>query len=236
MPSSRIVELASIISTRTSLVDEYYSAQSLPPLSFEPIEDSQQYTLPDSIQAAQNEILEATDELHAHMLGPMGILNQQLVCLVMKYQPAPSSDLLMPPISTQRSSNQLTGLHAINRFQIAEKFPKDKESATYAELSLSTGLPEFQLRRLLRQAMTQRIFTEPTEDSVAHTAASKMLMKPFVHERVDFTCEEIWPAATKVHFLLLATLTRKKKDSPPHLGRARAGQMARLPRTHTLGT
>ena len=85
MPPSRIVELASIISTRTNLVDEYLSAQSLPPLSFEPIEDSQQYTLPDSIQAAQKEILEATDELHAHMLGPMGILNQQLVCLVMNH-------------------------------------------------------------------------------------------------------------------------------------------------------
>lgn len=76
MPSSRIVELASIISTKTNLVDEYFSTQSLPPLSFEPIEDSQQYTLPDSIQAAQKEILEATDELHALMLGPMGILNQ----------------------------------------------------------------------------------------------------------------------------------------------------------------
>ena len=97
MPSSRIVELASIISTRTYLVDEYLSAQGLPPLSFEPIEDSQQYTLPDSIQAAQNEILEATDELHAHMLGPMGILNQQLVCLVLNHQPAPSSDSLIPP-------------------------------------------------------------------------------------------------------------------------------------------
>ena len=129
----------------------------------------------------------------------------------------------------------MTGLHAINHFQIAEQFPKDKESATYAELSLSTGLPEFQLRRLLRQAMTQRIFTEPTEDSVAHTAASKMLLKPFVHERVDFTCEETWPAATKVHFLLLPMLSRRN-NSPPHLGCARTGQMARLPRTNTLGT
>ena len=97
MPSSRIVELASIISMRTKLVDEYLSAQGLPPLSFEPTEDSRQYSLPDSIQAAQKEILEATDELHAHMLGPMGILNQQLVCLMMNHQPPPSSDLLINP-------------------------------------------------------------------------------------------------------------------------------------------
>ena len=99
MPSSRIVELASIISMRTKLVDDYLSAQGLPPLSFEPLADSQQYTLPDSIQAAQNDILEATDELHAHMLGPMGILNQQLVCLMMNHRPAPSSKSLIPELS-----------------------------------------------------------------------------------------------------------------------------------------
>lgn len=174
MPASRIVELASIISMKTNQIDEYLSAQGLPPLSFEPTEESQQYTLPDNIKAAQNEILEATDELHAHMLGPMGILNQQL-----------------------RSCNQLTALHAINRFQIAEKFPKDKDEVTYAELSQTTGLPEPQLRRLLRQAMTQRIFAERTEDTVAHTAASKALTKPYVYERIGTTCEELWPAATK---------------------------------------
>lgn len=81
MPSSRIVELASIISSNTTQVDDYLSTHGLPPLSFEPNDEPQQYTLPDSIQAAQNAILEATDELHAHMLGPTGILRQQMVCL-----------------------------------------------------------------------------------------------------------------------------------------------------------
>lgn len=82
MPSSSIVELASIISSNTSQVDDYLSTHGLPPLSFEPNDESQQHTLPDSIQAAQNAVLEATDELHAHMLGPSGILRQQMVCLL----------------------------------------------------------------------------------------------------------------------------------------------------------
>ena len=81
MPPSRIVELASIINTKTHQVDDYLSTHGLPPLSFEPDEKSQQQTLPDEIQAAQNAILEATNELHAHMLGPMGILREHVVRL-----------------------------------------------------------------------------------------------------------------------------------------------------------
>ena len=85
MPPSRIVELASIISSNTSLVDEYISAHDLPPLSFEPNGSS----LPDGILSAQTAILEATDELNALMLGPEGILRQHLVCL--------SSQTHLPP-------------------------------------------------------------------------------------------------------------------------------------------
>ena len=99
----------------------------------------------------------------------------------------------------QQSFNQLIGLHAINRFKIAEKFSKDKDEVSYSELSHDTGLQESQLRRMLRQAIAQQIFTEPTKDTVAHTAASKMLTKPFVHERISWTCDEMWPAASKVN-------------------------------------
>ncbi len=81
MSPSRIVELASIITTKTNQVDDYLSTHGLPPLSFEPNEEAQGYTLPNSVQGAQNAVLEATNELHALMLGPMGILTQQLVRL-----------------------------------------------------------------------------------------------------------------------------------------------------------
>lgn len=81
MVSSRIVELASIITTKTKQIDDYLTSHDLPPLSFEPKEESQQHAIPHSIQVAQNAVLEATDELNALMLGPMGILTQQLVRL-----------------------------------------------------------------------------------------------------------------------------------------------------------
>ena len=81
MPPSRIAELASIISSKTSQVDDYISTQGLPPLSFEPNGSLKLNTLPEDIQLAQNAILEATEELNALMLGPEGILRSYLVCL-----------------------------------------------------------------------------------------------------------------------------------------------------------
>ena len=81
MSSSRIAELASIISSNTSQVDDYISTRGLPPLSFEPNASLKPDTLPDGIHSAQKAILEATDELNALMLGPEGILRHYLVCL-----------------------------------------------------------------------------------------------------------------------------------------------------------
>lgn len=82
MPPRRIVELAQIISSNTSEVDTYLSTHGLPPFSFELEDGYQRREFPDGIQRAQNAVLEATDELHSHMLGPTGILMQLTVCLL----------------------------------------------------------------------------------------------------------------------------------------------------------
>lgn len=89
-------------------------------------------------------------------------------------------------------------LHAINRFKIAESFPEGTDEISYADLSLSTRLQETQLRRILRHAMTLRIFKESNQGLVGHTSASKMLTHPNMHEWCGLICEEMWPAATKV--------------------------------------
>lgn len=57
---------------------------------------------------------------------------------------------------------------------------------------------ESEIRRLLRYAMTFRVFYEPEEGFVAHTAASKALMDPNVDDWAATVCEETWPAAQKV--------------------------------------
>lgn len=54
--------------------------------------------------------------------------------------------------------------------------------------------------------MTSRIFREPREGVVAHTAASKMLaVNPLVHQLIGMVTEELWPAAARVGQSLWST-------------------------------
>lgn len=88
-------------------------------------------------------------------------------------------------------------LQAIVRFGIAGKLSVG-EKVSYKQLGESTGLNEQLLRRLLRHAMTMRVFSEPSTGFVAHTAASKLLAEPHMHDWMRTGCEEMWPAATRV--------------------------------------
>ncbi|KAF7508285.1 hypothetical protein GJ744_009430 [Endocarpon pusillum] len=65
---SRISELSAVIQTSTSKIDEYLSAKGLPPLSFDVHSASKP---PDAILPFQTAILEAIDELHALVQGPV---------------------------------------------------------------------------------------------------------------------------------------------------------------------
>ena len=89
-------------------------------------------------------------------------------------------------------------LHAIYRFGLANSFPDDKDEATFEEISQRTGLCVSHVQRILRHAITHRIFCEPQKGVVAHTAASKYLAtNPLMHEWVGMVYEEMWPAASK---------------------------------------
>lgn len=99
--------------------------------------------------------------------------------------------------------NQQLSFQAIYRFNIATSFPSNKEEASYEEISQTTGLKVSELRRILRHAMTSRVFREPREGVVAHTGASKLLaINQLVHQAVGFMTEELWPAAVRVSLLL----------------------------------
>lgn len=78
MPSSRIAELASVIQIETSRVDEFFSSQGIPAPSFD-VDAPLGFVLPDDIAASREIILEATDELHSLMQGPIELLNIQSV-------------------------------------------------------------------------------------------------------------------------------------------------------------
>lgn len=74
---SRTAELACLIQLNTAKVDNFITSQGLPPLSFD-ISMPSQLQLPDTIVASSNVVIEATDELHALMLGPMSFVFHQI--------------------------------------------------------------------------------------------------------------------------------------------------------------
>ena len=70
---TRIKELSSIISSDISAFDSHLSAQGLPTPSFDP-GTPPFIPLPPDVAEARQRILEATDELHALIAGPLGTL------------------------------------------------------------------------------------------------------------------------------------------------------------------
>lgn len=92
----------------------------------------------------------------------------------------------------------LTSLHAISRFNIADSFASTDE-VTFAQISSKCGISESRSRQLLRHAMTNHVFKEPRPGIVAHTAASRALAEiPLMSQWVGMVCDELWPAASRV--------------------------------------
>lgn len=85
---TRIAELASTIATNTAKIDAYNAEKGLPSQSFDPDAPSK-YDYPPEIEHARQQVLGATDELHALMAGPASAFVKPSVC--------PS--LISPPLS-----------------------------------------------------------------------------------------------------------------------------------------
>jgi hypothetical protein len=94
----------------------------------------------------------------------------------------------------------------ITRFRIAEQVPPGGQRS-FSEIAKSINLDEQSVTRVLRHAMTMRIFCEPTPGMVAHTNISKLLRTRHVHDWMTVAIEEIWPAAVKVSMIYLLTFS-----------------------------
>ena len=93
----------------------------------------------------------------------------------------------------------MISLQAICRFGLANAFPDGKDEATFDEIASISGLGESYVRRILRHAMTYRIFCEPRKGLVAHTSASKHLATDLpTRQWIGMIAEEMWPAAAGV--------------------------------------
>lgn len=88
-------------------------------------------------------------------------------------------------------------MQAIARYGISSLIPPEG-SVSFADLGNRTSLGEQMICRLLRFAMTMRIFCEPKPGFVAHTQASRLLASPEMTAWLQIGTEEMWPAATKV--------------------------------------
>jgi len=91
----------------------------------------------------------------------------------------------------------LLSTQAIDRFNILSSFPTHEE-ASFEEISKTCGMNEIDVRRILRHAMTKRIFHEPRKGIVAHTAASKLLAEDLkMSDWVGTVTDELWQAASQ---------------------------------------
>ena len=73
-------------------------------------------------------------------------------------------------------------------------------STSFAELAEKCGLPELDVRRILRFAMVwHRVFCEPSKGYVAHTAASRQLAEDQrAHDMLGLSFDESWQSMARV--------------------------------------
>ena len=92
-------------------------------------------------------------------------------------------------------------LQAIHRFKLAFSFPVGG-TATFADIAKKCGHAEAEIRRILRFAMTYRLFQEVKPGVVAHTAATKALVqRPLFHQWIGMWMEEMGITLARVSVL-----------------------------------
>ncbi|KAI0139823.1 sterigmatocystin 8-O-methyltransferase [Xylariaceae sp. FL1272] len=166
----RIAELADIISSSVSKLQNVLAANNAPAPSFD--EDAP-LELPKEASSLQDVIIDATAELH---------------------------DVLLDPISQLYLSSgysNMACLQAISRFKIASMVPANGQ-ISYSDIADQTCMSEPALRRMLQYAMMLRVFREPEPGMVGHTKFSKFLMNDQNNDWMATGAEEGWPAVAKM--------------------------------------
>jgi len=163
--------LAMEISTNTKIVTDFLLSKGLAAPSFDvngliefPI--SPEDKIPSK---ARMDLIAATKELHDIALGPKEGLR----------------DL------TWNSIDQLS-LQAVYEFKVASAVPLS-DSISYIDLAQKVSVPMLNLRRLLRHAMTNHIFSEPIKGFVSHTSVSRLLLDDnSMNAWVGFIVNDCW--------------------------------------------
>ncbi|KAK4192539.1 S-adenosyl-L-methionine-dependent methyltransferase [Podospora australis] len=174
-PPSEMIALAQKITRETEKLEAYMKKNNLPMPSFDVDAPADFPKLPEEIAQSRQEIISATKQLGLLAHGPRESLRWGIWEFL---------DVL--------------ALNAINHYDIAKLFPIDS-TITLDELQTKTTLDPINLARLLRLAMTNGIFREPSPGVIAHTAASRALAEDTdLTAWIGFNGEDIFPAAAHV--------------------------------------
>ncbi|KAI0513195.1 S-adenosyl-L-methionine-dependent methyltransferase [Xylaria bambusicola] len=170
-----VTQLLTQVQRSTVKYLEYFSMHSLPEPSYKDgdgLGPNQQ--LPSDIEAARNSALEATEELHQLLLGPLGLI-----------------------LSSPGDQYLMLSIQYICRYNIAELVPL-QEGTTFQAIATGAGLNLKDVTRFLRLSAAWHVFHEPARDKVVHTAASRLLINnPKLKAWIDNIAEEFWPSLAR---------------------------------------
>ncbi|KAF1980465.1 putative O-methyltransferase [Bimuria novae-zelandiae CBS 107.79] len=169
MSTSRIIQLAQLIASNTQTLDEHLTESGLPQPSFQvgaPTDAFPQSSA--DVADAKTKVIEATIELR---------------------------QLLEGPVKSLLPESNSAPLASVYRFNIAPHVPLNG-TISFADLAQKCGLLEHDLRRIIRYtAIHHRVFAEPEEGLVSHTAASRLLAEnEMIGDLMGLTFAECWPA------------------------------------------
>ncbi|KAI4127458.1 MAG: hypothetical protein LQ338_003181 [Usnochroma carphineum] len=180
--------LTAQINTHATALSQLLAEANLPALSFA---SDAPPSLPhgkdfEKIQTARMSLIEAAQGIRDLALGPVDCITA-------------FSDGI---------KHDLAALQVITEFRIPQLIPLHSE-ISFTDIAAKLGLPEYRVHRILRHAMTFRIFREPRPGYVAHTGPSAAFVQnPLLNDWVSFNLDEVWPADTK-----LAEALRRFGDS-----------------------
>lgn len=170
-----VTQLLAQIQDNTKKYIEFFSTEALPEPSYEEGDNLPPgHHLPADIQAARDAALEATDELHHLLLGPLGLVVD-----------CPGQHYFM------------LSIQYIYRYKLARHVPLQGET-TFADISKAAGISEKDVTRFLRVSIARHVFHEPRKGYVVHTAASRLLVDdPMLEAWITNIAEEFWPAVAR---------------------------------------
>ncbi|KAK4504012.1 hypothetical protein PRZ48_004927 [Zasmidium cellare] len=151
---SRLVELSTIVSKNSAILDQYLSDNNIPQPNFDEHDSIWDKESPPDIQKARIALQDASTELIDLTTGSRKYLSKAL-------------------------NQDFTSFDTLYRLDIPHKIPvDDPEGITYTDLckKLDIDVNAYALTRILKAAIVHHIFKEPSPGRIAHSAVSRLLV------------------------------------------------------------